>query len=167
MRSAVSIVIAAVCVVACQAPGPSRVEAPADSVAGSLEFTLAGPNDAAILVPVRLNGSGPYAFVLDTGATLTCLDEELADSLNLPSPTGAVGFGAGIGSTGSVRLVTIDSLQVGSARAFDLLGCVLDLEQFRALGLEAHGLLGLNVLKSFRVVLDFDRRVLILTPAGS
>lgn len=131
MRSVVSIAVAAtVCVAACQPSGPSRVEAPADSVAGSLEFTLAGPNETAILVPVRLNGSGPYAFVLDTGATLTCLDEALADSLDLAAPAGAVGFGAGVGAMGSVRLVSIDSLQVGSARAFDLVGCVLDLEQF-------------------------------------
>lgn len=96
-------------------------------------------------------------FILDTGATLTCVDRPLADSLGLPEARGALGVGAGIrGGPGAMRLVEIDSLSVGGARAEGLTGCTLDLEQFRALGLDARGLLGLNFLREFRVTLDFD-----------
>jgi len=127
----------------------------------------AGPQDVAILVPVMLNGAGPYDFVLDTGATLTCLHDELADSLGLREPAGMLGYGAGVGSGGNIRLVEIDSLAVGGARAFDLTGSVLDLAQARAIGIEADGLLGLNFLRAFHVELDFERDVLTLAPSGS
>jgi predicted aspartyl protease len=154
-------------VLGCRPTGPARVEAPADSAAGEVAFRMAGPQDVAILVPVRLNGTGPYDFVLDTGATLTCLHDELADSLGLREPAGMLGYGAGVGSGGNIRLVEIDSLAVGGARAFDLTGCVLDLAQARAIGIEADGLLGLNFLRAFHVELDFERDVLTLAPSGS
>lgn len=152
---------------ACQPTGPSRVAAPADSAAGEVALRLAGPNEAAILVPVRVNGQGPFEFLLDTGATLTCVDESLAQGLALPERRGLLGFGAGVGGGGRLRLVAIDSVQVGQARAYDLTGCVLDLEQARSIGLETHGLIGLNFLKPFRVVLDFERKVMSLQSPGS
>lgn len=152
---------------ACRPTGPARVEAPMDSAGGEIPFRMAGPQDVAILVPVRLNGTGPYDFVLDTGATLTCLHDELADSLGLREPAGMLGYGAGVGSGGSIRLVEIDSVAVGAAQAFDLTGCVLDLAQARAIGIEADGLLGLNFLRAFRVELDFERDVLTLAPPGT
>jgi|GEM_PF-3917599 len=49
---------------------PTVSSAPVDSVAGEVEFALAGPGGAALLVPVFVNGEGPFDFVLDTGATL-------------------------------------------------------------------------------------------------
>lgn len=147
---------------ACEAGAPARVEAPADSAAGEVPFELAGLGGAAVLVPVYLNGQGPFQFVLDTGATLTCVDARLADSLALPASRGKLGVGAGVGGSGRLRLVQLDSVRVGTARVVDAPGCVLDLRHIGALGLEVDGLLGLNVLRRFRVTLDFRRRVLIL-----
>ena len=75
--------------------------------------------------------------------------------------------GAGVGGAGRMRLVTLDSIRVGSAAAFDLMGCALNLESVQATGIEMRGLLGLNFLKSFHMVLDFERNVLTLSdPAG-
>ena len=141
---------------------PARVEAPADSAAGEVAFELAGPNDAALLVPVYLNGQGPFDFVLDTGATFTCVDRDVAQRLQLPERTGALGIGAGVGGAGRIRLVRVDSLRVGASRALDVTACELDLAQVEQIGLEVDGLLGLNVLKEFRMTLDFEREVLIL-----
>lgn len=144
---------------------PERAEVVADTSDGEgVPIRLAGPGDAALLVPVRINGHGPYDFILDTGATLTCVDQRTADSLGLPEPRGRTGMGTGIrGGTGSMRLVEIDSVTVGGARAEDLIGCAVDLEQLRATGLEVQGLLGLNFLTAFRVTLDFDAERLILS----
>ncbi|HSJ13018.1 MAG TPA: retropepsin-like aspartic protease [Longimicrobiales bacterium] len=149
-------------VAGCQPSAPGRVQAPADSAAGEVAFQLAGPNDAAIIVPVTLNGGGPWDFVLDTGATMTCVDQALADSLALPALRGAVGVGAGVGGGGRLRLVRFDSVRVGGASATDLPGCTLDLSHVQGIGIRADGLLGLNFLKPFRVTLDFERSVLIL-----
>lgn len=146
----------------CDRAPPARVAAPADAAGGEIPFRLAGPNGAALIVDVHLNGQGPFPVVLDTGATLTCIDQELAERLDLEEVRGPA-LGRSIGGTGRVRIVRIDSIRVGGTSVHDLLGCALQLDALqRVPGLEAEGLLGLNFLKSFRVTLDFERRVLRL-----
>ena len=128
---------------ACQPPGaPDTVHAPPDSAAGEMAFELAGPNGAALMVPVHVNGEGPFRFVLDTGATITCVE-----------------------GTTRMRLVRLDSLRVGGARAEGITACALDLAHTAAIGVEIEGLLGLDFLRSYRVTLDFDRQVLLLQAA--
>jgi predicted aspartyl protease len=152
---------------ACQQVGtPARVEAPADSAAGEVAFELAGPGGAALIVPVHLNGQGPFRFVLDTGATLTCVEQRIARQLELPEARGVTGVGAGVGAAGRVQLLRLDSLRVGAARAEDLMACALDLEHTGEVGLEIDGLLGLNFLRSFHKTLDFEREVLLLQRPG-
>ena len=168
-RKAAPAAIAAVAVAAgcvAETGEPERAEVSGESAEtgeAGVPIRLAGPGGAALLVPVRVNGEGPFEFVLDTGATLTCVDRSLADSLGLPEARGMAGTGMGVQGAGAMRLVEIDSLSVGDARAEELTGCSLDLEQFRAMGLEAHGLLGLNFLTSFLVTLDFEADRLTLT----
>jgi predicted aspartyl protease len=148
---------------ACEATSaPDRVTIPADSAAGEVAFELAGPGGAALTVPVHVNGSGPYRFVLDTGATLTCVNSRVAAELELPEQRGMTGMGAGVASSGRMRLVRVDSLRVGGAAAAGLTACELDLAHVEALGIEIDGLLGLNFLREYRVTLDFEREVLIL-----
>lgn len=148
---------------ACQQTGaPARVESPPDSAAGEVPFELAGPGGAALLVPVYINGEGPFDLVLDTGATLTCLDREIADRLELPQARGVAGVGVGVGGSGQMRLVRVDSLRVGAARSAELMVCALDLQHTGSIGVEMDGLLGLNFLRSFRVTLDFERKILLL-----
>ncbi len=144
--------------VACVDTGaPDRAEVTGDAAAAHVPIELAGPGGAALLVPVHLNGEGPHDFILDTGATMTCVDAELAESLELEEEGGRLGMGVGVGQElGSVRVVRIDSLRVGESVAEGISACALDLEQFRSAGLDVRGLLGLNFLKSFRMTLDFE-----------
>ena len=146
---------------ACQ-PSPSRIQMPADSAAGEVAFDLVGPTDAALVVPVHVNGAGPFDFILDTGATITCVSDSTAIDLGLVEQPTSGGVGVGVGGTGRLRLARVDSLRLGEARAYDLPVCLLDLSQTRVLGTEVHGLLGLNFLKPYRVTLDFDRRIVRL-----
>lgn len=148
------------------------VQVPVDSsgsatpAAGEMSFSFQGAGDAAIVVPVRLNGQGPYDFVLDTGATLTCLDTALARELDLPEARGVVGRGATLGSSGGVEVYRLDSLAIGDATVNDLMACALDLEHIRGAGLDVDGLVGLNVLKQYTMTIDFDRRMLRLEPGA-
>jgi predicted aspartyl protease len=158
MRIAMIGVFSALLVAGCQeivtrTPTPTEVEP------GEVEFHLRGPGEAALVIPVRINGEGPYDFVLDTGATLTCVDSALAEELDLPEARGIGAVATGIGGGGATTIVRIESLTVGDATAGELTACLLDLEQFRAAGIEIQGLLGLNFLRSFTVTLDFERRV--------
>ena len=152
------------------APASSRIAidtAAIDSTAGAatdeVAFRLAGPNDAALIVPVHINGAGPFDFVLDTGATMTCVDASLTTRLALEPEPGSLGFGLDANRPGQVQLIRIDSLRLGNAIASDLQGCVLDLSHIQQAGLDVHGLLGLNFLKEFRVTIDFSQERLHLT----
>lgn len=154
--------LVALLLVGCDATQPETAHAPADAGAGEVEFEMAGAHEAAVVVPVTLNGAGPFRFVLDTGATITCVDQALADSLGLPEQEGVQGFGAGVGGQGRVRILRIDSIAVGAATATDLPACALDLGGLGRVDLDVDGLLGLNFLQSFLVTLDFERDVLTL-----
>jgi predicted aspartyl protease len=153
---AVALLAAAACTFPARAPGP------AEASPGEVRFELAGLGEAALLVPVRINGQGPYRFVLDTGATLTCLDQSLAGQLSLPERRGMRGVGAGVRQAGAVSLVSVETVEVGTARAEDLTACVLDLSALRTVAEDARGLLGLNFLKPYRVTIDFERSIVAL-----
>ena len=73
-------------------------------------FRLAGSRQALILLPVFVDGRGPYSFVLDTGAT-SMVSNELADALALPQGEKQDGRGA----AGKMTLVKsqLPSLTVG------------------------------------------------------
>jgi predicted aspartyl protease len=155
--------VAAAAFVACDKLGPpTHVTIPADSAASEIAFRLS-PRASAMLVSAYVNGKGPVDLILDTGATLTCLDDSLTHELNLPRRVGAVGVGAGVGMAGPVRLLKVDSLRVGAAAASNITVCSLDLRVLQQVSPGARGLLGLNFLKEFRVNIDFKRRVLQLT----
>jgi predicted aspartyl protease len=159
-----SAVLLVLLLAACRLDGePGRVDAPADAAAGEVPFELMQPGETAMLVPVHINGAGPYELVFDTGATLTCVSTALADELQLRDLPGAVGMGAGVIGSGRIRIVRFDSLRVGNAVAHDIPGCVLDLTGLEAMGSPVQGLLGLNFMQQFDVNLDFRRGVVGFT----
>lgn len=156
-------VLAALAVGGCEGALPARVAVQTDTAAGEVPLRVAGRGGAVLMVAVQINGAGPYNLVLDTGATLMCVDERLARQLSLPGKTGAIGLGAGVGGSGRVELVQVDSVRVGSSTVRNLTACVLDLRHLRDLGAGGvSGLLGLNFLTNFHVTLDFEQQVMTL-----
>jgi len=135
---------------------------PADSASGELGFRLAGPGGAAVVVPVYINGQGPIDLILDTGATITCVDSSLTRELSLPEQRLTVGTAIGVGGSGRVRLHRVDSLRVAGSTTRRLSVCAMDLSAMKVVAPSVRGLLGLNVLRQFTVTLDFERKVLRL-----
>jgi len=147
----------------CRVPSGISPGAPSELSPGEVRFRLAGPNEAAIIVPVKINGNGPYDFVLDTGATFTCVDLKLGDELKLPKWNGPLGTVVITPSQGDMGLVKIDLLEVGdTASASDLVACKLDLSRMQPPGFGVKGLVGLNFLKSYRVSIDFEQNLVRL-----
>ena len=146
---------------ACIVQMPAEQMAPSDVQPGEVAIELTS-GAAAVVVPVRINGQGPFRFILDTGSSLTCLDTGLAKKLDLEPRAGVVGKGFGVASEGRVDMVTIKRFEVGSSGARQLTACTLDLETIRASGLDVDGLVGLNFLREYRVIIDFERRALKL-----
>jgi predicted aspartyl protease len=160
---------AAVVIVALGASACVQMSQPAgraDPEPGEVPFELSGPGGAALVVPVTVNGQGPYPFVLDTGATVTCVDAALAKELELPERQGVVGIGGGVRGVGQMQVLSIDSVELGDAKVTGLIGCAVDLAPMQTAGLDIQGLLGLNFLKHYRVTLDFHDQLLRLDDPG-
>jgi len=58
-----------------------HVKVPADSAANEIGFRMS-PRASSVIVPAYINGTGPVDLILDTGSSLTCLDDSLAQELN-------------------------------------------------------------------------------------
>ena len=125
------------------------------------------------LVQVRLNGAGPYNFLLDTGvASSLLIAPHIADSLRLHHGQDYRVMGAGGKPTGlvayqapGVRVSLGRPGQEAVAPAMALLvltGDSLDLSSY--VGVPVHGILGSELFRSFAVTLDgANPEVLALT----
>src|SRR5207245_11617865 len=133
-------VIAFICVLtfviwsACTIPASKDFGLPTSTTPGEVPFELAAPNDAAIIVPVKINGRGPFKFVLDTGATFTCIDQKLVDQLKLPEWRGQSGAGVLAPTEGAVKLVSIDTFEVGNTKATDMKACAIEFSRLQTGG---------------------------------
>lgn len=124
------------------------------------KFRLAGGAQPLILVPVHVNGAGPFEFILDTGAGTSLLSPALAAALQVEQ-TGSKQADTAGGPV-EVGLATVDSLGVGELERRDLDVAIIDLSMVgRAVGAKLDGDLGYNFLKHFRLTIDF--RALELT----
>src|SRR4051794_33894096 len=83
-----------------------------DSEAPHVGFSLL--RDSLVVVPVYLNGQGPYRFLLDTGATHSILSSAAADQLRISS--GRSGSLITAGGSIPVVLCVIDVVQIGPVR---------------------------------------------------
>jgi len=109
-------------------------------------------------VPVNVSGSGPYRFLVDTGAERTVISKELAARLDLDaggdvkihSMTEAVMVGTAV----------IPSLQISKSSFSNIYA-----PAFPAAFLGAAGMLGVDSLKTQRVVFDFTRKTMSIQPS--
>ena len=117
-------------------------------------FTLGA--QGGVMVPVMVNGSGPFIMLLDTGATHSAISEEVAASAGAR----AVAKSTVISPVGEIvrTIVSIDRLVVGAISADNVLPSVVPVGSFDA-ARKIHGLIGQDVLARLRYTLDFRRRV--------
>jgi aspartyl protease len=81
----------------------------------TIPLTIVRGSDHSTLatVPVTINGKGPYAFVLDTGASISLVDASVARQLNLPRSGGRQPV-SGVGGTELVAFVVVTTWKAGS-----------------------------------------------------
>ena len=109
---------------------------------------------------VWINGSGPFRFMVDTGAERTVLADDIAARLALPSSRRV--FVQGIIRGEPEPLVEIRELRMGS-----LVSSSLQVPTLPRAMIVVDGFLGLDVLDHRRVVFDFVRHTLTVTkPQG-
>jgi predicted aspartyl protease len=119
-------------------------------------FRLAGGAQPLILLPVHVNGQGPFDFILDTGAGTSLLTPERAKELNVEIIGSKEGQSAG--GKVAVSLGRAASLAVGAVKVDDLDLGIVDLAHIGAtVGAKIDGDLGYNFLRHFRVMIDYAR----------
>jgi predicted aspartyl protease len=122
-----------------------------------------GAIDNRIVLQCRVNGRGPYAFLLDTGASETGISSALARELGLATKSAGTIGGAGSGKT-AMSTARLASIVDGGFRALNIPVVVIDLSPVR-LGIgfaRFDGVLGYDTAFAGRVVeIDADRHVVV------
>jgi Aspartyl protease len=113
-----------------------------------------------IIVPVALNHTGPYDFLVDTGAQITTVDSALAAELRLRTE-GTTGF-VGVGLRTRPSFAHLDVLETGSHAVANPLVVVQNLGHLQAVDPHIRGILGGNFLEHFDVLLDYAHNMLCL-----
>ena len=130
--------------------------------ATKLRFRLA--QDYLVVVPVTINGAGPFDFILDTGTTTTIVDSRLAadlrlqaaDRLTLVTLTGEKPFPRSWLQSASVGEATITHLEV----VWD------DLNEIKGIDKKIRGILGLNFLDGFNYLINYTGRTIEIEATG-
>lgn len=114
-----------------------------------------------IFLPVRVNGSKPLSFGLDTGAYLSVINTPVAEQLGLKIGGRAVGFGAG-GQVPSLQLSDVN-LDINGATLQDLDLSAMALGSIEnSLGRPMDGILGAEFFKRYVVELDYEKNEMTL-----
>ena len=123
--------------------------------------SLAGMEDALrrLTAPVMINGMGPFDFVVDTGTNRSVISDEVASALSLPA--GKSVHLHGIAGEREAPTAILDRFQVGERVASHVSLPVLSMGPLRCAGI-----LGVDGLKSQRVVLDLRQQRLQIEPSG-
>ena len=113
-----------------------------------------------LIVPVTLNHSGPFDFVLDTAAQVTAIDPQLAGDLHL-KPLGQTGV-TGAGFSTRASYTRLDSLRTGSYEIKGPLLLIHNLGQIQIADPRVHGILGENFLEHFDLLIDYAHGIVCL-----
>jgi hypothetical protein len=112
----------------------------------------------AVVVPVTVNGSGPYDFMLDTGSTVTAVDRELARQLALDvQEQGTV---TTLVEHVPVSLAVAARISVGPITEHSVEIMIRDLNGLRRIDPAIRGVLGQNTLEHADFLLDYRHKLL-------
>lgn len=114
-----------------------------------------------VMVPTYINDQGPFDFVLDTGASVTVLSKEFAQSLGIGD--GEVKQGIGALGSAPAMLSKVESLAIGTHEQKDMEVAVMDLPSLgKCFDGGFRGIIGYNFLKNYSVTVDYPGSVLRL-----
>ncbi len=139
------------------APQPAP---PAPSLDDLVTLDLDEDDGRRLRVGARVDGRGPFPFLIDTGADHSVLSAELAQALGL-APDGVIRVN-GIAGAQLSRCASVGRLEVGDRRLENARLALLAREHLGALGL-----IGLDLLKSERVVIDVAARRMRVTRSSA
>jgi len=116
-----------------------------------------------VMTHVKVNGKGPFRFVIDTGASRSTLSPHLARALNLQHSVGRNVMLNGVTGAAEVPTVAVESIEIGALR-FEKQDLPVI---FTSIMGNADGILGVAGFQDQRIDVDFKRdRVSVLESNG-
>jgi hypothetical protein len=113
-----------------------------------------------IVVPITINHSGPFDFMVDTGAQVTTVDPALAEELHLKIQ-GTAGV-RGVGVSARAPLTQLYSVEAGSHVVENVLALIQNLGQTQLADRRVRGVLAGNFLEHFDLLIDYSRGIVCL-----
>jgi len=135
---------------------PIAISTPISSQAlhTTVSVTRAGKNRRLLLVPVMINGKGPFQFILDTGAPTTVLSKRFADSEHIESQAEATGLGAA--GEISASMTVLSSVQVGDAGRESLHAAIVEnFDEIHRRLPSVVGALGVDFMRNYTLIIDY------------
>lgn len=114
--------------------------------------------ESRLSVQVRVNGRGPYQFIVDSGADTSVVGLRIARELQLP--LGRPVILNNMTDRNIVDRVKVDQLTVGSSTIR-----YLELPALREQDLGGAGMLGIDALAGQRLMMDFEKRLIKIEDA--
>ncbi|WP_159402076.1 MULTISPECIES: retropepsin-like aspartic protease [Streptomyces] len=121
------------------------------------------------VVQAWVDDEGPFAFVLDTGASMTVVSPRVAKRLGGQGRRFSTGGGAAVAATGQVPVAigTVASLRVDSFHVNDLAVAVMSLRRVRkAAKTRIDGIVGFNAFRDCRLTIDYPKGRLVFERDG-
>jgi hypothetical protein len=107
--------------------------------------------ETRLSVDVHVNGSGPYKFIVDSGADTSVIGVDIARSLELP--LGSPATLSGMTSRDIVDRVKVAELRLGPTAITDL-----ELPALREYDVGGDGIIGIDALVQKRLLMDFEKK---------
>ena len=111
-----------------------------------------------VVLPILVNGKGPFDFLLDTGANVTMMTPELAKQLTI-RPIARVSLVTVAGSQ-IVPYSLLPGLSLGPQTVENIEVIYSDLSEMRSLNPHICGVLGQNFLSQFNYTLNYQDRLI-------
>jgi predicted aspartyl protease len=131
-----------------------------DNVTQTEDVKFRNEHDDRMTVQVLVSGSGPYRFLVDTGADRSAISRELAGSLGLANNSEATMHS--LSGASKVETANVPQLQLAGDSQN-----VREAALLSKSNMGADGMLGIDSLRTKRVQFDFEKQTLSIVPSAT
>ncbi len=114
-----------------------------------------------IYLQAKVNGKGPYTFIVDTGGH-TLLSPHLIAEVGLKSVGEAISSGAGEGHS-TTGFVHFDEIAIGGVRLKDQMGFATDIYDKSIEGIGVDGMVGFELVRRMVTTVDYGQQTITFT----